>query len=80
MSGDSGTEGAYIVSSPTNSANWEASGGDIWTVPLGGGVGKLFHFGKMPVNMQVQAFYNVASPDVGPDWSIRFQIQLLFPQ
>jgi hypothetical protein len=28
----------------------------------------------------VQTFYNVARPDFGPDWSIRFQLQFLFPK
>ena len=30
---------------------------------------------------QVQAFYNVEKPDeIGPDWSVRFQLQLFFPR
>ncbi len=33
------------------------------------------------MNGQVQAFYNVVSPDnVGGNWSIRVQLQLLFPE
>jgi len=26
------------------------------------------------------AFYNVATPNNGPDWQLRFQVQLLFPK
>jgi len=48
------------------------------TVPLGGGVGKIFHFGKLPVNTQLSAYYNVVRPDNGPNWQIRFQVQLMF--
>jgi hypothetical protein len=27
----------------------------------------------------LQAFYNVVKPTIGPDWSVRAQLQLLFP-
>ena len=30
----------YLVSAPIMTANWAATGSDVWTVPLGGGVGK----------------------------------------
>jgi hypothetical protein len=49
-------------------------------VPFGGGIGKIFRIGKQPVNAQVQAFYNVAKPDKGPDWTLRLQLQFLFPK
>jgi hypothetical protein len=32
------------------------------------------------MNAQVQAFYNVVKPDIGPDWQLRFQLQFLFPK
>jgi hypothetical protein len=35
---------------PIITVNWKAASGQQWTVPLGGGVGKIFHFGKLPVN------------------------------
>ncbi len=43
-------KGLYLVSSPIITCNWEADGGNRWTVPLGGGVGKIFHVGKLPIN------------------------------
>ncbi len=71
--------GWYLASSPLITANWEAD--DEWTVPIGGGGGRVMRIGGAPVNISVQAFYNVAKPDnIGPDWSMRFQLQLLFPQ
>jgi hypothetical protein len=73
-------KGWYICSSPIITADWEADSGQKWTVPLGGGFGRLVKVGKMPVNFQLQAFSNVVHPDYGPDWSLRFQIQLLFPK
>jgi hypothetical protein len=71
--------GWYLTSSPIMTANWEAD--DEWTVPVGGGFGRVFHIGKQPVNMQFQAFYNVEKPDdIGPEWSTRFQMQFMFPK
>jgi hypothetical protein len=49
-------------------------------VHLGGGVGKILHFGKLPVNTKLSAYYNVVTPDDGPDWQIRAQVQLMFPK
>lgn len=37
---------------------------------------------KLPVNLQTQAFYNVVKPDDDPaaDWTLRLQVQFLFPK
>lgn len=72
--------GFYLTSSPIITANWKADSGDQWTVPLGGGIGKIFHIGKLPVNTQIGAYYNVVSPDNGADWSTRLQVQFMFPK
>jgi hypothetical protein len=73
-------EGWYLTSSPVITADWRAESSQRWTVPLGGGVGKIVHFGRLPVNLQLQGYYNVVAPDDGPDWTIRFQIQFLLPK
>jgi hypothetical protein len=36
--------------------------------------------GATTTNAQVKAFGNVETPQDGPDWQLRFQIQLLFPE
>jgi len=72
--------GWYLVSSPIITANWDAKASDTWTVPVGGGVGKIFKIGGQPINAQLASYYNVERPDGGPEWSIRFQLQLLFPK
>ena len=72
--------GAYLTTSPIITANWQADSGNTWTVPLGGGVGKIFHLGKLPVNTQVSAYYNVETPKYGADWQLRAQVQLMFPK
>jgi hypothetical protein len=71
--------GWYINSAPVNTVNWEAASGEKWTVPLGGGGGKLLFLGRLPVNLQSQAYFNVVKPDMGPDWQLRFQAQVLLP-
>jgi hypothetical protein len=73
--------GWYISSAPIITANWEAKrSGDTWTLPLGGGVGKIFKIGKQPMNGQIQAFYNVHKPKYAADWTLRLQLQFLFPK
>ena len=75
--------GWYVSSSPVITANWEAHGDDNnFTVPVGGGVGRLIRVGKLPVNLQAQAFYNAVKPDDDPaaDWTLRLQVQFLFPK
>ena len=73
-------EGLYLTSSPILTVNWKADTSQRWTVPLGGGVGKIFHLGRLPVNTQLSTYYSVVKPDFGPIWQIRAQVQLLFPK
>jgi len=73
-------DGLYLSSSPIVTANWEADSDQRWTVPLGGGIGKIFHLGQLPLNTQFGAYYNVAHPDNGSTWSLRLQVQFMFPK
>lgn len=70
----------YLTSAPIITANWEAEEGQQWTVPFGIGIGKLFKAGKLPLNCSAQYYYNVVTPDYGPDWMLRLQVQMLFPK
>ncbi|HET6349113.1 MAG TPA: neuromedin U [Candidatus Krumholzibacteria bacterium] len=72
-------DGWYVNSAPIITVNWKAESGQKWVVPFGAGGGKLFFMGRLPVNVQSQAYYNVVKPDIGPDWQLRFQIQVLLP-
>ena len=72
--------GWYLTSAPIITANWEANSDNTWTVPIGGGVGKIFKIGKQPVNGQISAYDNVVTPDNGADWQLRLQLQFLFPK
>ena len=70
--------GWYLTSTPILSANWERDSGDQWTVPFGGGIGKVVRFGKLPVDFKIQAFSNVETPEGGADWSMMFSMKFLF--
>jgi len=74
-------KGWYLLSAPINTANWDADSDNKWTIPLGGGAGRVFKVGKLPLNASFQAYYNVVTPDnFGADWQMRAQIQFLFPK
>jgi hypothetical protein len=85
-------KGWNVSSSPIISANWDkkallnaANGGDTtsggrWTVPVGGGVGRITRLGLQPVNMAVNFYGNVVHPSGASSWGMRFQIALLYPQ
>jgi hypothetical protein len=72
--------GTYINSAPIITADWKADSGQQWTVPLGLGVGQIFHLGRLPVNTQIGGYYNVVHPDDGANWQLRVQVQLMFPK
>src|SRR4051794_25616460 len=73
-------KGWYLASSPIITADWEAKQGkNVWTVPVGGGFGRLPRVGKLPVNASVQAFDDVEASEFGTDWTLRLQVQFLFP-
>ena len=71
---------AYLTSSPVITVNWDAKGSQQWTVPMGGGVGKIFKIGRLPVNTQIGGYYNVVRPDFASNWQIRAQVQVMFPK
>ena len=72
--------GWYLISDPVITANWSAESGNRWTIPIGGGVGKLFKIGNQPINSRIEAYYNIERPDAAPDWQMVFTFQLLFPK
>ena len=71
----------YLTSSPILTFNWEASSSEEWLVPFGGGVGKIFKLGKLPLNGSLQAYYNVRSDESTTlaRWQVRVQLAFLFP-
>jgi hypothetical protein len=74
------SHGWYLASSPIMTANWKAAPGNKWTVPVGGGGGRIVRMGHQAINTYVQAFDDVVRPHQGGTWTLRLQIQLLFPR
>ena len=72
-------KGWYLVSAPIMTANWNADTSNRWVIPLGGGAGKIVKFGKLPVNINAQLYYNVEKPDGMGDYTARIQVQFMFP-
>jgi len=68
-----------VNSVPKITADWEAHRSDRWTVPIGGGVGKILRIGRLPPDAQLGAYYNVVRPDNGPEWTLRAQLQRVSP-
>lgn len=72
--------GWYLTTSPVITANWEAASEDRWTVPFGGGIGRLVRFGNQPVDFKLAAYANAEHPENAPNWSLQLQVKFLFPK
>jgi hypothetical protein len=72
-------DGWFLTSSPVMTANWEATSGNRFTIPLGGGFGRVFKIGTQPINALIQGFGYADKPEGGPDWTLRTQWTFLFP-
>jgi len=73
-------KGWYLTTSPIITANWEAPSDERWTIPIGGGIGRVFKLGSQPINAQISYYYNVERPDLtGGDSQLRAQWTFLFP-
>lgn len=74
------SEGWYLVSDMDMIANWNHANNQQWTVPIGGGVGKVFDIGKHKLNTRLESYYNIVRPNQAPDWSVGLTVQLLLPE
>jgi hypothetical protein len=72
--------GWYVNTSPVITANWKAKGSDQWTIPLGGGVGRVVHIGKQAINFRASLYGNVAKPKHGSDYNVQLSAIFLFPK
>jgi opacity protein-like surface antigen len=72
--------GWFLTSSPVVTADWLAASDQRWTVPIGGGIGRIFKLGDQPVSAYISAYYNVVRPDRAPNWQLRAELSLLFPE
>jgi hypothetical protein len=73
-------KGWYLTWQPTLTANWKATSGGRWVVPMGGGIGRIMRLGAQPVNLTAQFYGNAVHPPGASPWSMRLQIAFLFPK
>jgi hypothetical protein len=85
-------KGWYVTTSPIVTANWnstgtgeaatgdDTTGGNTWTLPFGGGVGRIMRLGFQPVNLSGAFYVNAIHPQGGSPWNMRLQIALLYPK
>jgi len=73
-------KGWYITLQPIVTANWQASSDNVWTVPAGGGIGRIMKLGFQPVNISAQFFGNAVHPVGGSPRGMRLQLAFLFPK
>ena len=55
--------GWYLNTSPIITVNWLAASGEKWTVPVGGGIGRVFRVGDQPVNASDSSLLQRRAPD-----------------
>ena len=69
----------WDVGSSGNDAS-EADNDDEWTIPLGGGVGRVFHWGKQAINARMAYYYNVEKPRFAAQWDFQLTFTLMYPK
>jgi hypothetical protein len=84
--------GWYLTSSPILVANWnnqangdaadgdDTTAGGRWTIPYGGGAGRIMRLGFQPVNISAAFYGNAVHPPGASPWGMRLQIALLYPK
>ncbi len=52
----------------------------MWTIPYGGGIGRIMKAGAQPISLALQFYGNAVHPPGASPWSMRTQISFLFPK
>jgi hypothetical protein len=65
---------------PAITYDWTADIVDAWDLPLGADVGKTIQVGARALSLQVGAYDYLKYPQGAPQWIVRTQITLAFPQ
>jgi hypothetical protein len=61
--------------------NWNAPSPDVWTVPIGLGLGKVVKFGRLPVKLQLAVQYIPVHPRIsGQEWNVQIEIVPVIPK
>ena len=77
-------EGWFLTYRPLITADWTIDEHNRWTVPLGGGFGRVIPVGDMVLDFQVQGFYNgITAPAPGitgvGNWTVLGVAHFMFP-
>src|SRR5262245_30494250 len=74
-------KGWYFTSSPSITSNWKRNSDERWSVPFGGGLGRVFKYSGQSFNSQISAYYTVIHPDSlpYPKWQLRVQAAWVLP-
>jgi hypothetical protein len=77
-------DGWFVTYRPLITADWTVDSHHRWTVPVGGGFGRVFPVGDMVMDVHVQAFYNgLTAPAAGMTnvgkWTSLLVVHFLFP-
>lgn len=71
--------GWSVGTSPEITANWLSKAGQVWTVPVGGGFAKVFHFGAQPVQLALMSYYNAIRPTASSEtWFVQATVTFIF--
>jgi hypothetical protein len=69
--------GWFVGSVPIVTANWD-TGGEKWTLPVGVQAGRVIKIGgKLPVKLEVGAYYNALRPTGGGTWQLLTEAALV---
>ena len=62
-------------------ADWTAPSEDVWTVPIGLGLGKVVKLGRLPIKIQLAVHYMPVHPRInGQEWNVQVQITPVIPK
>lgn len=70
-------QGRTLSVSLESTYDWERR---EWTLPVGVFYSKVSRIGSQLVSYQGGASYFVETPDLGPEWGVRFTLTLLYPR
>jgi hypothetical protein len=73
-------QGWAVAFAPIITANWDASSGNEWTVPIGLGITRTTVFNGRPMNLGVQYYCNAVRPDGSAGYQLRFVAALIYPE
>src|SRR5262245_18572564 len=62
-------------------ADWNAPSEDVWTVPIGLGLGKVVKLGRLPIKVQLAVQDMPVHPRInGQEWNVQVQITPVIPK